>query len=89
MILAQALYNGPKLVKKMVMEMSSSRMFPIDRVTEAMADMQHIIQMEVPVKSNDQSANNICFPVVSVTKIQRLDEILKDLKVNISNTEWT
>lgn len=81
MILAQALYNGPRLVKKVVMEMTGSRMFPIDHVTDAMANMQQIIHTEAPTKNSEQTATNMCFPVMSVTKIERLDEIIKELKV--------
>lgn len=87
MILAQALYNGPKFVKKVVMEMAGSRMFPTDSITEAMGDMQHVIQTEAPAKNNDQIANNMCFPAMSVTKIQRLDDIILELKVSISDTQ--
>lgn len=86
MILAQALYNGPKFVKKVVMEMAGSRMFPTDSITDAMADMQHVIQTEAaPAKTSDPVANNMCFPVMSVTKIQRLDDIIKELKVPLRN----
>lgn len=82
MILAQAMYNGPKLVKKVVLEMAGSRMFPIDHVTQAMADMQHVTQTGTPTKNNqDQVASNMCFPVMSVTKIERLDEVITELKV--------
>lgn len=81
MILAQALFNGPKMVKKVILEMAASRIFPIDSVTEAMANMQHITQTETSPKDNEQVLNNMCFPVLSVTKIKRLDEIIKELKV--------
>lgn len=84
MILAQALYNGPKLVKKVVLEMAGSRMFPIEHVTQAMTDMQHVTQTGTPTKNCQEVASNMCFPVMSVTKIERLDEIITELKVDRS-----
>lgn len=61
--------------------MTASRMFPIDNVTQAMADTQHLTQTETPTKNNEQVLNSISFPVMSVTEIERVDTIIKELKV--------
>lgn len=89
MILAQALYSGPQDVKKTILNMTMSSSFPTDEVTAAMVDMQRLVQVENTSPSIDQQMNsNMCFPVISVAKLDMLDDIINQLKVSHKNIKY-
>lgn len=83
MVLAQGLYSGPKDTKALIMNMSFTSIFPTNEVAAAMCELQPLVQMDSNISSNcsQQITDNLCFPVMSVTQLERLDEVMDKLKV--------
>ncbi|KAF5306252.1 hypothetical protein FQA39_LY08950 [Lamprigera yunnana] len=97
MILAQALYGGSKETKVLIMKMSSDEYFPIIQVSTVMSELQPLMQTASTTSNNGNqyAVDNLCFPMMSVTQIERLDEIMNKLKeayeqsnlVNVSTSD--
>ncbi|KAK4873864.1 hypothetical protein RN001_013224 [Aquatica leii] len=82
MILAQALYNGSKEIKTLILRMSPVPNFPINEISSAMCELHPLLQADSTIQNDDNSQidNNLCFPMMSVTQVERLDEIMNKMK---------
>lgn len=82
MVLAQALYSSPIEVKKLVLDMATATNFPSKTIAEAMGNLQSMILINPTLPpNNNRAVNEINFPVLSPTQVDRLDETLNRIKV--------
>ncbi|XP_019880385.1 uncharacterized protein LOC109608400 [Aethina tumida] len=86
MVLAQALYSSPIEVKKLVLDMATATNFPSKTIAEAMGNLQSMILINPTLPpNNNRAVNEINFPVLSPTQVDRLDETLNRIKSQISD----
>lgn len=81
-IIAQALYSGSKEVKTLILEMAGLPSFPKNNIAGAMTSMQNLVSLTspLPTKSN-YIMNEISTPVLSITQVEKLDNLMTKLKV--------
>lgn len=92
MILAQGLYSGPKTTKSLILAMASYHMFPNQDIAHVMSELQPSVQIaEVTpmTTSNMHIADSMCFPIMSVAQVERLEEVINKLKVLIINVIYS
>ncbi|KAF5292722.1 hypothetical protein FQR65_LT11190 [Abscondita terminalis] len=97
MVLAQALYEGSKETKALVLGMTAGPHFPINEIALAMNELQPLLHTETKFQNNRNPSmdDNLCFPMMSVTQVERLDEIMNKMKeifdqnniINISTSD--
>ncbi|KAB0793304.1 hypothetical protein PPYR_12924 [Photinus pyralis] len=80
MVLAQALYNGTKETKTLIMSISSCEHFPINRVSEAMCELQPAMQLETTKSVSNPISDNFNFPMMSVTQSEKLNDLMAKIK---------
>ncbi|XP_018319002.1 uncharacterized protein LOC108732610 isoform X2 [Agrilus planipennis] len=86
MVLAQALYNGCKDTKATVLELTSNKCISPESIANAMTEMQSLIGTDDhrTVPGNGFNDSTWCFPVMSVSQLERLDEVINKLNTAVS-----
>ncbi|KAK9887752.1 hypothetical protein WA026_000067 [Henosepilachna vigintioctopunctata] len=90
-VLCQALYCGSAEVKSMVLQMAGVSTFPGNFVANAMSSMQSLFSLSSPppARSHHVMMNELSAPVLSVTQVKNLDEVLKQLREAMLNRNFT
>ncbi|EFA07883.1 hypothetical protein TcasGA2_TC005457 [Tribolium castaneum] len=88
MLLAQCLYQSSKEEKALVFEMSTIRCFPRKSVADAMVALQAATAPDLKSSSHSIQSQDLNFPVLSVTQINKVDSLLSKLRENFTQKQF-
>lgn len=81
--------KGPQETKLLILSINSNEYCPINEIAQAMCQIHPPRLKDVELNSEQCSnmLDNISFPLMSITKISKLDEVISKVQVTILNTD--